>query len=215
MKRSWNLCSAAFVLLPIAALAQAPAGTAPEKKPPIAFAPYGFVVLNLLFNDGPFLSQTYPGQALPCPAAGVASGCNHGGSLVVNARQSRLGTRIAFDDTDGWTGARLSGLVEVDFQGGFTGTTSSAFYNALVRLRKAWGEASWGGDSRFSLRFGQDDRVISPLRATSLAYSADALFNQAGLIYGRVPPSSPCDTSGRRRTESPPPSPSPRTTRRT
>lgn len=39
MKRSWNLCSAAFVLLPIAALAQAPAGTAPEKKSPIAFAP--------------------------------------------------------------------------------------------------------------------------------------------------------------------------------
>jgi len=188
MNTSGNLWAAVCVLLPIAALAQAPAaGTVAEKRSPISFAPYGFVVLNVFFDDGPFLSQTYPGQALPCPASGVVSGCNHGGSLVVNVRQSRLGTRIAFDDTDGWTRARLSGLVEIDFQGGFTGTTSSTFYNALVRLRKAWGEASWGGDSRFSLRFGQDDRVISPLRATSLAFSADALFNQSGLIYGRVP----------------------------
>jgi len=158
-----------------------------EKKSPITFTPYGFVLLNAFFNDSPFLSHTYPGQALPCPAIGAANGCNQGGSFVMNVKQSRIGTRIALDDSAGWTQAKLSGLFEVDFQGGFTGTNSAAFYNAIMRLRKVWGEAAWGSESRFSIRFGQDDRIISPLRPNSLAFVADPLFQTAGLLHGRAP----------------------------
>jgi hypothetical protein len=158
-----------------------------EKKSPITFTPYGFALLNVFFNDSPFASKTYPGDPLPCPASGVADGCNRGGSYVMNVRQSRIGARIAFDDTAGWTAARLSGLFEVDFQGGFTGTTSSTFYNAILRLRKVWGEAAWGSGSRFSIRFGQDDRLVSPLRPASLAFVADPLFQTAGLLHGRAP----------------------------
>jgi hypothetical protein len=156
-----------------------------EKKSPITFTPYGFVLLNVFRNDGPIQgdNKVYP-TPLPCPAVGGANGCDQGGSYYMNIRQTRLGSRLDFDDAAGWTKAKLTGLVEVDFHGGFTGTTSDLVYNPLLRLRKAYGQAAWGG---FSIRFGQDDRLVSPLRGTSLAYVADPVFQNAGLLHGRAP----------------------------
>jgi hypothetical protein len=156
-----------------------------EKKSPITFTPYGFVLLNVFHNDGPVEGavKTYP-RPLPCPAVGALDGCNQGGAYIMNVRQSRLGTRIAFDDSAGWTGAKLSGVFEMDFHGGFTGAGADAFYNPLLRLRLAYGQAAWGA---FSIRFGQDHRIISPLRGTSLAYAADPVFQDAGLLHGRAP----------------------------
>ena len=98
MKRVATLILA---VLPMAALAQTPATTVTEKvevvektttvavvaekKPPIAFAPYGFVLLTGFASDTPFSSRLYPAQALPCPG----SGCNLGGSFNMSAQQSR------------------------------------------------------------------------------------------------------------------------------
>ncbi len=106
-------------------------------------------------------------------------------------RQTRLGSRLSFNDTAGWTGAMLSALVEVDFNGGYTGAVASdlvgGFYNPAIRLRKAYANAAWGSESKFTLRVGQDDRLISPLRPVSLAYVANPLFQNAGLLHGRAP----------------------------
>jgi hypothetical protein len=105
-------------------------------------------------------------------------------------RQTRLGSRLSFNDTAGWTGANLSALVEVDFNGGYAGavpTSSAGFYSPVIRLRKAYGDAAWGTESKLTLRIGQDDRLISPLRPVSLAYVANPLFQNAGLLHGRAP----------------------------
>jgi hypothetical protein len=195
MQRTLTLLTAVLALAPAASLAQelvveknttVVVKEAP-KPSPITFTPYGFIMLNALFNDAPFAgNKTYPGFPLPCPAAGASSGCNQGGLFLMNANQTRLGMRIGFDDTAGWTMAKLSALVEVDFGGGIAGgsTSSANFYSPVVRLRKAYMDANWG---ILTVRAGQDDRIVSPLRPTSLAWIQQPLFQYAGLLHGRAP----------------------------
>jgi hypothetical protein len=195
MKRFAPLLVAAA--LPLAASAQTPAPAVPEKaevaekatamavvaekKPPIAFAPYGFVLLTGFASDTPFSSRLYPAQALPCPG----SGCNLGGSFNMSAQQSRFGVNLAYDDTAGWTKAKLAARFEMDFGGGYSATTNSTtFYNALVRLRLAYMTATWGG---FSILAGQDYALLAPLFATSVAWQATPIFWQAGNMWNRSP----------------------------
>ena len=124
-----------------------------------------------------------------CPRpARAAPSCE--GNVLFDVRQTRLGARLSFDDTAGWTKAKLSALVEVDFQGGYAGavpTTSIAFYSPAIRLRKAYADAAWGTESKFTLRIGQDDHIVSLLRPVSLAYIANPLFQFAGTLNGRAP----------------------------
>lgn len=198
MKRVATLILAA---LPMAALAQTPAPVvtekvevektttvavvAAEKKSPVTVTPYGFVLLNAFHSDTPFASKLYPGQVLPCPASGTTSGCNVGGSYNMTAQQSRIGINVAFDDTAGWTKAKLAGRVEADFNGGYSSTASSTtFYNALFRLRLAYMTASWGG---LSVLAGQDYALLAPLFATSVAWQAVPIFWMAGNIWNRSP----------------------------
>ena len=149
------------------------------KPSPVTFTPYGFFVFNAFFNDA-VGNRNYP---LPNRCNGGAS-CE--GNVLLDVRQTRLGARLAFDDTAGWTKAKLSALVEVDFQGGYTSTAANsvAFYNPAIRLRKAYADANWGG---FTLRIGQDDHIVSLLRPVSIAYIANPLFQFAGTLNGRAP----------------------------
>jgi hypothetical protein len=163
------------------------------KPSPITFTPYGFFLANAFFSDSPS-ARNYPTPVIPC--TGIAQ-C--GGTFLLDVRQTRLGTRLVFDDKAGWTGATLTGLVEVDFNGGYgvgatsaagstlTAGNSSAFYSPVIRLRKAYADAAWGSEAKFTLRIGQDDRLVSPLRPVSLAYVANPLFQFAGLLHGRAP----------------------------
>jgi hypothetical protein len=152
------------------------------KPSPVTFTPYGFFVLNAFFNDSPG-NRNYP---LPAACTGGAS-CE--GNVLFDVRQTRIGARLVFDDTAGWTKAKLSGLLEVDFQGGFTSTAANsvAFYSPAIRLRKAYADAAWGTESKFTLRMGQDDHLVSLLRPVSLAYIANPLFQFAGTLNGRAP----------------------------
>ena len=153
------------------------------KPSPVTFTPYGFFVLNAFFNDS-LGNRNYP---LPAPCTGGAS-CE--GNILFDVRQTRLGSRLVFNDTAGWTKARLSALVEVDFQGGYTTASTTAlassiaFYSPVLRLRKAYADATWGG---FTLRIGQDDHIVSLLRPVSVAYIANPLFQFAGTLNGRAP----------------------------
>jgi hypothetical protein len=153
------------------------------KPSPVTFTPYGFFLFNAYFNDS-IGARNYP---LPNACAGGVA-CE--GNVLFDVRQTRLGSRLSFNDTAGWTGATLSALVEIDFNGGYTGavpTSSAGFYNPAIRLRKAYVDAAWGNESKLTLRIGQDDRLISPLRPVSLAYVANPLFQNAGLLHGRAP----------------------------
>ncbi len=149
------------------------------KPSPITFTPYGFFVLNTFFNDS-IGNRNYP---FPAACTGGAS-CE--GNVLFDVRQSRLGSRLSFDDRAGWTHAKLSALVEIDFGGGYTSTAANsvAFYSPVVRLRKAYTDANWGS---FTLRIGQDDHLVSLLRPVSVAYIANPLFQFAGTLNGRAP----------------------------
>ncbi len=149
------------------------------KPSPVTFTPYGFFVLNTYFNDS-IGNRNYP---LPLPCSGGAL-CE--GNVLFDVRQTRLGARLVFDDSAGWTQAKLAALVEIDFQGGYTSTAANsvAFYSPVVRLRKAYADAAWGG---FTLRVGQDDHIVSLLRPVSVAYIANPLFQFAGTLNGRAP----------------------------
>jgi hypothetical protein len=153
------------------------------KPSPVTFTPYGFFLLNAFFNDA-VGNRNYP---YPNACTGGAS-CE--GNVLLDVRQTRLGARLSFNDTAGWTKAMLSALVEVDFQGGYAGavpTSSIGFYSPAIRLRKAYVDAAWGAESKITLRVGQDDHIVSLLRPVSLAYIANPLFQYAGTLNGRAP----------------------------
>jgi len=192
--------AALLAVLPVVGAAQTP--PAPEsvvernttivvkespKPSPVSFMPYGFFLTNAFFTDSPG-ARAYP---TPSQCVGTAQ-C--GGAFLIDVRQTRLGARLVFNDTAGWTGATLTGLVEIDFNGGYgvgvnaaANAVSSVFYSPVIRLRKAYADASWGSEVKFTLRIGQDDRLVSPLRPVSLAYVANPLFQNAGLLHGRAP----------------------------
>ena len=159
------------------------------KPSPVTFTPYGFILLNAFFNDS-LGSRNYP---LPSnPPAGCTGGACLEGNVLFDVRQTRLGSRLSFNDTAGWTKATLSALVEIDFGGGYAGAVPSgsvAFYSPVVRLRKAYADSAWdlGPDSKLTLRLGQDDHIVSLLRPVSVAYVANPLFQFAGTLNGRAP----------------------------
>jgi hypothetical protein len=156
------------------------------KPSPVTFTPYGFILLNAFFSDAPG-AKNYP-----LPTVCNRAGCE--GAILIDVRQTRIGARLAFDDTAGWTGATMAGVLEVDFQGnygvptsGTIVTPSGVFYNPVIRLRKAYADAAWGKEFKFTLRLGQDDRITSPLRPLSFGYVSNTLFQFAGVLNGRAP----------------------------
>jgi len=188
--------------------ADAQAAPAPEKlaPPKVSITPYGFILVQSWWNDGPFAARDQPFQVLQ----------NHdGGSYLISARGTRFGFKIGLPD-DPFTGAQLSGVIEGDFKGGFipgtsvtstcttTGTSftnlkttctntsvaanGTAWYNGIFRLRLGYITASWGdASSRFSLVLGQDWRIVAPLAPTSIAFGYDQMFTQAGNLNQRDP----------------------------
>jgi hypothetical protein len=175
---------------------------APAPAPKVTFTPYGFILTQAFFNDGPFSVKDYAGQALAT---------HDGGSFNVTARGSRIGLRISVPD-DPWTHAKLNAVIEADFKAGSLpsaaqvattctstssatncatnsslSTPSSSAYNGLARMRVAYMTASWNlGESKLSLLAGQDWTILAPLNATSLGWY-DPLFWQAGNLWRRSP----------------------------
>ncbi len=214
MKIAKTFLSAALAMsFPCAALAQtaepapapvatsAPAAAAEpvvEKKkdePKFVVTPYGFVLAEGFFDGGSFASKDNTWQA--------TRGSN-GGTVLMSARGSRLGLKLALKD-DNWTGAVLGGVLEYDFKGGFlptsatvsgtsatisgTGNTpSSSWYNALMRLRIATLTASWKGDwGSLQVLAGQDFGIVSVLNPETIAWTADPLATEAGNLWRRSP----------------------------
>ncbi|GEJ56406.1 hypothetical protein AMYX_11470 [Anaeromyxobacter diazotrophicus] len=161
--------------------AQPAPSAVPAAKPApakVTITPYGFILLQSFWNDGPFSAKDYPGQVLQ----------NHdGGAFLMSARGSRFGFKVALPD-DPFTGAQLSGVIEGDFKGGFANntTTSANWYNSMFRLRLAYMTASWGDASnKFSFVIGQDWKIVAPLAPTSIAFGYDQMFTQAGNLNNR------------------------------
>jgi hypothetical protein len=104
----------------------------------------------------------------------------------LSVRQSRLRAAVTLP-TDGLLhGAKLKGLVEMDFMG----PLASAGDHSLpaVRLRHAWVAAIWKEQANLTLLVGQNWGVFTgPHFAVSLAHLAVPRFGGAGFLYRRAP----------------------------
>jgi hypothetical protein len=182
-----------------AALSLATAAVAEDTKPTTPLiTPYGFVLANAYSNTGTFASKDNP----------IVAVSENGSALIFSARQSRFGLKLAMND-DNWTGATLTGQIEVDFLGGYIPGTptasctaatppvctitqgpvaSSGWNSAIMRLRLASMTAAWKTDAgTVAVLAGQDFGLVNPLFATSLAWVGNPLFNQNGNMWRRNP----------------------------
>ena len=161
--------------------------------PSVKVTPYGFVQGTAYFDQNTFTLKDYPGQV---------ARVQNGGAFLMSARYSRFGVKLSLDDGN-WTGATLGGEIEFDFKAGHlpTGTTldsataggtptapSSAWYNGLVRLRLADMTATWKSPmGSIQVLAGQNYGLVCPLFATTITWTADPLFWQAGNAWRRDP----------------------------
>jgi len=170
-----------------AGAAQAPAAPAakPAAAPALTVTPYGFVQLTADFNQGIFDNGggdvQYPGVVALNETATTTR------SFLMHARNSRFGVRLGLPTAP--FGAKLGAVFEVDFRGGFGGATNVSFYQPLMRLRLAYGTATFkvGDAYNVTLLAGQEYGLVTPLFATSAAYTGDPIFWKAGNTWHRTP----------------------------
>jgi hypothetical protein len=133
----------------------------------------GIVLLNLFSNQGATDNQDFPSFAL---SGSRGSNGNFGATL----RQSQIGLDV-FGPT--WVGAKVSGMVQGDFSGGFPYTWNGV-NSGYFRLRTASARMDW---ENTSLVAGQDDLFFSPLSPTSFASLAIPALTYSGNLWGWIP----------------------------
>jgi hypothetical protein len=166
--------------LPIAALAQAPAAAAPAPKQGVVVEWGGWFQTHAWRNVGA-LNPTATGTT-DLPLYATPTGTDAAG---LSARQSRLRAGVTLP-TDGLLGgAKLKGLVEMDFMGPLASDDHSL---PAARLRHAWVAATWKEQANLTLLVGQSWGVFTgPHFAVSLAHLAVPRFGGAGFLYRRAP----------------------------
>jgi hypothetical protein len=154
---------------PSPAVTAAPAAAPAPDAPPVKVSPYGVVYFSGYNNNGGVNNTDVPLWAI----AG-------GGSTGATGRQSRIGLRMTGPPV---LGAKLSGVVEGDFLGGFPMIGTSDNFGQF-RLRLANARLDW---SKASLVLGQDWMVFAPQNPATLVGVAIPLFAAAGNPWARLP----------------------------
>lgn len=135
----------------------------------IRVTPYGTIFFNAFANSGGTNNTDVPMWA--------TSGANNASASL---RQTRLGLRFEGARVGA---AKLGGVVEADFFGGFPGIGVGENFS-VVRLRLANARLDW---ERTSLTVGQDWMVFAPQNPTSLAAAAIPQLTAAGNNWARLP----------------------------
>jgi hypothetical protein len=162
-----------------AAAPQLPPATAPASAPAragVAVELGGWLAWSSFATFGGLASNELPRAAVP-PATERTFG--------MSVRQSRLRAALGLPADGLLAGARLEGLVEVDFMGGAAGGDASL---PLVRLRHGWVSATWKDLERLSVLVGQGWGLVGgPNEPVSLGHLAVPRFAGAGFLYRRAP----------------------------
>ncbi len=132
--------------------------------------PYGTVYFNAFSNSSGTNNTDVPLWA-------SASG---GGNAGASLRQTRLGLKI---DGGSIGKAKLSGVIEADFYGGFPAIGIGDNFG-VVRIRLANARFDW---EKTSLTAGQDWMVFAPQNPTSLAAAGIPQLAAAGNNWARLP----------------------------
>ncbi len=132
--------------------------------------PYGIIFFNAFANSNGTNNTDDP----------IWATSNQSGNSGASGRQTRLGVRV----TGGTIGnAKVSGVVEADFYGGFPGVGVGENMG-IMRLRVAKAQLDW---EKTSLIIGQDWMLFAPNSPTSLAAAAIPQFAAAGNPWSRLP----------------------------
>ena len=145
-----------------------------EKRPGFAVGvwrvvPYGTIYFNAFGNSSGTNNADVP------LFAGVGAG-----NISATARQTRFGVRL---DGPTLAGAKLTGLVESDFFGGFPSIGVGETFG-VVRLRLAYARLQW---QRTGLQVGQDWAIFAPNNPVSIASAAIPQLVTAGNLWMRLP----------------------------
>lgn len=198
MIRRLALTLSLAALLPQAAPAQTPAPAAepapvaaPAPAPVAAPAPApdkltvdvgGWMVFNSFLSLGGFNANDLPR---------FATGPRGENSVGMSVRQSRVRAVLGLPADGLLGGAKLKGLVELDFMGGYVGAGAGAVGDQslpIVRFRHGWVSASWKELGNLTLLVGQTWGIFEgPYFAQSLGHLAIPRFGGAGFLFRRAP----------------------------
>ena len=136
----------------------------------VRVVPYGTIYFNAFNNSGSVNNQDVPTFA----AVGGPGGTS------ASLRQTRLGLR--FDGAKAGN-ARLGGVIEADFFGGFPSVGIGENFG-IVRLRLANIKMDW---EKTSVTVGQDWMPFAPVNPASIASAAIPQLASAGNNWARLP----------------------------
>jgi hypothetical protein len=136
----------------------------------VRVVPYGTIYFNAFTNTGAVNNQDVPTFA-------ATSGQ---GGTTASLRQTRLGLRF---DGAKVGNARLGGVLEADFFGGFPSVGIGENFG-IVRLRLANVKMDW---EKTSVTVGQDWMPFAPVNPTSIASAAIPQLASAGNNWARLP----------------------------
>ena len=154
---------------PPAAQPAQPAAQPAAPASTLKITPYGILYFNLFHDSGGSNNGDVPLWSTAGP-----------GSTSASARQSRLGVRVT-----GLTAgsAKLSGVLEADFFGGFP-AVGIGDNMGVLRLRLAHARLDW---KKTSVVVGQDWMIFAPANPTSLASAGIPLMAASGNPWARLP----------------------------
>jgi hypothetical protein len=136
----------------------------------VRVVPYGTIYFNAFNNTGAVNNQDVPMFAVPSGQGGASA----------SVRQTRLGMRFEGAKVGA---ARLSGVIEADFFGGFPSVGIGENFG-IVRLRLANVKAEW---EKTSVTAGQDWMPFAPVNPVSIASAAIPQLAAAGNNWARIP----------------------------
>ena len=136
----------------------------------VRVVPYGTIYFNAFTNTGAV-------NNLDVPMFAAASGQ---GGTSASLRQTRLGLRFEGAKVGN---ARLGGVLEADFFGGFPSVGIGENFG-IVRLRLANVKMDW---EKTSVTVGQDWMPFAPVNPTSIASAAIPQLASAGNNWARLP----------------------------
>ena len=136
----------------------------------VRVVPYGTIYFNAFTNTGAVNNQDVPMFAATSGQGGTSA----------SLRQTRLGIRF---DGAKVGNARLGGVLEADFFGGFPSVGIGENFG-IVRLRLANVKMDW---EKTSVTVGQDWMPFAPVNPTSIASAAIPQLASAGNNWARLP----------------------------
>ncbi|MEW6749628.1 MAG: hypothetical protein AB1505_01450 [Candidatus Latescibacterota bacterium] len=138
-------------------------------KPEVA--PYGFVLVNAGYN-------TDDANPVDIP---VTAGGDDEKTFLVTPRQTRFGLKMGGTEA---LGAKVAGIVEMDFFGLTGSGAAGGVTQSALRLRRAFVKLDWVNTS---VLVGQEWVCFAPLSPNTLAHVAIPGVSGSGNLWNRLP----------------------------